>query len=397
MERLAIEGGRPVRKEMPNIDPVPSKSEIDAVASCLKEGYVSDFLGKKKVKEFEEKIASFTELPYSTAFNSGTAALHVSLDLLGVGFKDQVIVPAYTWVTVATTVLQQTALPVFADISEDDFGINAGDLASRINRHTKAIILCHLYGIGAEINEVRKIAKESGIAVIEDCSQAFGVKIGKKHVGSFGDIGCFSFQLNKNITSGEGGMLVTKNRRFWQESKIIRQGGKATRTSFSRIGYNYRMPDICAAIGIAQLSTFGKMNKKRIKNTKRYLKRLKGTGLKFPKKIDLDKGSYTKVPVLFPRELKEKRNRFVKTVLAENVPIEPGYSTPLYKIPYIRKKDFFGKRFQKAMRGMDYKKCFCQTAEDACERTINLISTHYLEENVIDDACEAIKKVLNNL
>ncbi|MDD4081929.1 MAG: DegT/DnrJ/EryC1/StrS family aminotransferase [Sphaerochaetaceae bacterium] len=390
---LAIKGGKPLLEKKPFTDPIPKKEEIDAVLSCLNDGYIADFMGQKKVKEFEQKFAKFIGIKHATALNSGTAALHVALDLLGVGFGDNVIVPAYTWVTVATSVIQQTAMPRFADISLDNYGLTAKNIEEKIDYKTKAILLCHLYGIPSEIEKIKKIADEKNIPIIEDCAQSLGATVLGKKLGTIGALGCFSFQLNKSITSGEGGMVVSNDSAMDENAKIIRKGGKAGRTSFPRMGYNYRVPDVCAAIGIAQLEKFDKMEADRRRNIKIYKKFLKNTGLIFPKDLDEDNCAYTKIPVLVPKELETKRDYFVEALNAESAPIETGYPISLYKIPYIKEKKFFGEVFKNTIKE-DYSSVLCPNSEEATKRTINLISTHSLGEETVKITCEAIKKVL---
>jgi perosamine synthetase len=191
---------------------------------------------------------------YALSTSSCTGALHLSLLALEVGPGDEVIVPDITWVATASAIMYVGATPVFADVNKSDWTINIESLKSLINSKTKAIIPVHLYGFAANMNEIIEIASKGEIFVIEDAAPAIGTELSSKRVGTFGDFGCFSFQGAKLLVTGEGGMLVTNNKELYERAKKILDHGRKPGTFWiEEIGHKYKMNNITAALGLAQL------------------------------------------------------------------------------------------------------------------------------------------------
>jgi perosamine synthetase len=294
---------------------------------------------------------------------------------------DEVILPDYTFVSDASAIIQESAVPVFADIDDKSYCISPKDIESKITDKTKAIMPVHIYGHPADMKKIMLIAKKHGLAVIEDCAQAHGAKIGSKPVGVFGDAGCYSFSKTKNMTTGEGGMIVTNNKDFAEEAKIVRQNGKVSWKIHKRLGYNYRMTDMQAALGMSQLTDLKKMNNTRKKNANIYLKLLKNTGLVIPKISDDITHAFYKLPVLMPEEHIKKRDVFANALIKENLPVETCYSSTLSNISFLKK----------------YSRERCEVAEDFTARALNLPVAPCLSPATVTKICEGIRKVYNEI
>jgi perosamine synthetase len=230
--------------------------EIDVVHDAITNGW-----GEKcydYIKKFENKFSEYTQSPYSVATSSCTGALHLGLAALNITEGDEVIVPNTTWIASISPILYLGATPVFVDISEDDWCIDPSALKAAITNKTKAILIVHLYGNTAKVNEIIQIAREYGLYVIEDAAEALGAKIGNHHVGTLGDFGVFSFHGTKMLTTGEGGMLITHSPELYERVLQLNNHGRARgdhKQFWSEIlGYKYKISNIQAALGFAQMS-----------------------------------------------------------------------------------------------------------------------------------------------
>lgn len=252
---------------IPIAKPSLGEEEEKAVRETLKSGIIAQ---GPKVSEFEKRLAGYCMTSEAVAVNSGTAALHTALHALGIGEGDEVITTPFTFIATANAILMRNATPVFADVQPDTFNINPGAIQAAITKKTKAIITVDIYGHLCDYDEINKIAKENDIHVVEDACQAIGAEYNGLKAGSFGDIGCFSFYATKNITSGEGGALVTKNEDYAKKAKRFRQHGmvKVGVYDYDDLGYNYRMTDISASILLEQLKKLDSFNAKRRENAK---------------------------------------------------------------------------------------------------------------------------------
>jgi len=241
--------------------------EIHEVERVIKSGMVAQ---GPEVKKFEEEFASFTGTKHAVAVNSGTAALHTSLYALGVKKDDEVIMPPFTFIASANSVIMQGGKPVFADVKEDTFNIDADLIEEKITEKTKAIMPVHLFGQIADMDKIMKIAKKNSLIVVEDACQAHGAELNGKSAGSFSEAGTFSLYATKNMTTAEGGIISTDDEQVAEMARRFRHHGQseATRYEYFDIGYNYRMTDITAAIGRVQLRKLPDLSEKRINNAK---------------------------------------------------------------------------------------------------------------------------------
>ena len=243
--------------------PIISDEEIEAVTEVLKSGMLAQ---GPKVDEFEKKFAEYSEAKYGIATSSGTTALHTALVAAGVERGDEVITTPFTFAATSNSILYSDATPVYADIDPKTFNLNPEKIEEKITDKTKAIVPVHLYGQPADMDPILEIAEKHDLKVIEDAAQAHGSTYKGKKIGSIGDLGCFSFYPTKNMTTGEGGMVTTNDDDLAEKSAMIRAHGESKRYEQSLLGYNYRMTDIAASIGIVQLKSIDKFNEKRNEN-----------------------------------------------------------------------------------------------------------------------------------
>jgi dTDP-4-amino-4,6-dideoxygalactose transaminase len=259
--------------------PIIEEDEQRAVAEALASGQLAQ---GPRVAAFEQAFAQYVGVEHAVAVNSGTAALHVALLAHGIGsmsrdgaLTDEVIVPAFSFAATANCVLQAGARPVFVDVHEHDFNIDPNAIAAAITLNTRAIIGVHLYGQMCDTAALKALCEERNIAFIEDAAQAVGAQATGKNAGNIGT-GCFSFYATKNLTTGEGGMLTTNDAGIAARARTLRSQGERTRYVTEELGWNYRMTEPAAALGIIQLQKLDARNQQRRKNAARLNELLAG-------------------------------------------------------------------------------------------------------------------------
>lgn len=240
-------------ERIPVYRPDLSGNEKRYVLSCLDSTWISS-LGAF-IERFEAAMATATGAPHAISVCNGTVALHLALHCLDIGPGDEVIVPSFTYIASVNTIAQTGATPVFAESRSADWLLDPADVERRITPRTKAILPVHLYGAACDMAALGAMARRHGLRVIEDCAEALGTTIGGQHVGTFGDIGTFSFFGNKTVTTGEGGMVIAADNALAQRLRMTKgQGQSLTRRYWHEmLGFNYRMTNIAAAIGLAQI------------------------------------------------------------------------------------------------------------------------------------------------
>ena len=258
-------------KKIPVAIPVIGLRELSYVFRALAKSEISGY-SKQFIPRFESEFAEMCGSKFGVSVNSGTSAIHLALEALGVGPGDEVLVSAYTNMATFFPILQLGGNPVPIDVDPQTFNMNPEDLRISISEKTKAIIVVHIFGHPAPMDEIVSIADSFGVPIIEDCAEAHGAKVGDKTVGSFGAIGCFSFYANKLMTTGEGGMLTTNNLALRDSMKSIASlsFGKVNKFVHERDGYNFRLTNIQAGLGIAQLHRLPKMIRDKRKIALRY-------------------------------------------------------------------------------------------------------------------------------
>lgn len=254
--------------------PVFHGKEKEYLNECIDTGWIS--ANGHFVNDFEKEFAKFCGTKYAISCSNGTVSLHVCLLGLGIGPGDEVIMPALTYIATANCVAYCGAKPVFVDSDPNTFNIDVTKIEEKITSRTKAIMPVHLYGLASNMDEIMRIAKKHNLYVIEDAAEAHGASINGKIVGGIGDVGSFSFFGNKIITSGEGGMIVTNNEELYKKMKLLKGQGVSPEKRYwhTIVGYNYRMTNMQAAIGLAQLEEvdWHLAERQRVANTyKKYL------------------------------------------------------------------------------------------------------------------------------
>jgi len=233
--------------------PDVTAADMEAVASVLRTPRLS--LGPR-MREFEEAVASYAGVPYGVALSSGTAGLHLGLAALGIGEGDEVILPSFTFIAAANAILYQRAKPVFADIDPVTLNLDPESVARAVTPKTRAIIVVHTFGCPADLDPILAIAARHGLKVIEDACEAIGAEYRGKRVGGSGDVGVFGFYPNKQITTGEGGMAVTRNPQLAETIRALRNQGRTPTDGWldhRLLGYNYRLPEMNCALGVSQM------------------------------------------------------------------------------------------------------------------------------------------------
>ena len=297
-----------MRWKVPLSDVDFDHQELEAVSKVIQSGWLT--MGSQ-TKRFERKFARFLGVEHAFAVSSGTAALHIALRGLGVGPGDEVILPSLNFVAAGNAVLAVGARPVFADIKgEDDLNVDPESVDGLIGAGTKAVIVVHYGGFPCDMEGIMRSARLRKVPVIEDAAHAPGASLKGRMLGTIGDTGCFSFFSNKNMTTGEGGMIVTSNERLAAEIPLLRSHGMTTLTwdrhkghawSYDVVtpGLNYRPGEIQSALGIVQLGKLKANNRRRRKLTGLYRRRLSGAaGLTLPFPAPSGEPSYHLFPVL---------------------------------------------------------------------------------------------------
>lgn len=399
--KLALRGGKPVRSTPFPKWPVFGEEEISAVKEVFESGAWG--IGGTKVNEFEAKFAKLHQTKYGIAVANGTVALEVALKACRVGEGDEVIIPDYTFAATATAVLSVNATPVFVDIDMETFCIDPDKVAAAVTPKTKAIIAVHLGGHPADMDAIMRIASEKNLLVIEDAAQAHFAEWKSKKVGSVGHIGCFSFQSTKNVSSGEGGIVVTNDEklasRCWSYHNCgRRQGGLWYEHPY--LGSNYRMTEFQAAILLAQLNRVESQIGRRERNAERLTGSLQG--IKGIKTLTRDKRATVHSHHLFIVKYDEAvcpgvtRDAFVHALSSEGIPATRGY-VPLHREGFLSEVKEFTLR--SADYGIsDYSLVSCPRTEEACRVGIWLPQYCLLgDEKDVDDIAAAFRKVSENV
>lgn len=239
--------------KVPQMIPWIGKHEYEALAACFEQAWITE---GPKSEEFLEQLLELIGARYGVLVPNGTLGLYLALRAMGIGPEDEVIVPDFTFIGSANAVEMTGARPVFVDVNSENYQIDVERAGSLVSEHTKAIMPVHIYGTAVNMDMVSRFAKDHNLMIIEDAAQAISVYFKGQHAGSFGDMGVFSFFADKTITTGEGGLIVTNNPDLYRRIQYLRNQGRESSGSFihPEIGYNFRITDLQAAVGIVQLS-----------------------------------------------------------------------------------------------------------------------------------------------
>ena len=420
MNKLALFGGKPVRDILFPHWPVIGKKEKRAINKVLENGSISSFgtmgpkfYGGKYIQKFEKEFAEYHDIEHAIAVNSATSGLHCAVAAAKAGPGDEVIVPPYTFTATASSVLMNNAIPVFADINPDTFCIDPIEVQKKITSRTKAIIPVHLLGHPCDMLAIMEIARRNNLIVIEDVAQSPGARTNGQLCGTIGDMGVFSFQETKNMMTGEGGMVITNNDDNALSCQMTRNHGEIVtmdrdRDYLSRIiGWNYRITELQASLGLVQLKNLENENEFR-RERARYLSEKLGQfdGIICPKELgDIYHVYHVWGGKIDKNELGISRDKFVKAMVAEGIPMRKGYPRPLYMNPLFQnytksdKSGFISTHgYYDDSTTLNYKKGCCPVAERMCYEEA-LWFFHIwspVQKTDLDDVIFAVEKVLDN-
>src|SRR5216117_703374 len=361
---------------IPIARPILGEEELAAVKEVLASGMLAQ---GPKVQAFEAAFARDLGRKHGIAVANGTAALHIALLAHTIGNGTEVIVPPLTFFATASTVLLCGAKPAFVDVDGSLYNLDPGKVATSINRKTSAIMPVHLYGQTTEMEPILVAAKEHGIPVIEDAAQAHGAEYHGKKAGNLGDTACFSFYATKNMTTGEGGMIVTDNDEIAEKARLLRDHGQTSKYQHVLVGYNYRMTEIAAAIGLVQLKKLDGWVKQRRANAQALTKGLQEIeGLTPPAEGNWMVHSYYQYIVRREEAFPVARDEIVRILNEGGIGCRPSYPMPLYK--------------QKALQDLRIRGR-CPVAEDLIPRLFELPVHPGVGPQDIDRILEAIGRL----
>lgn len=327
MERKHEKGEKIIKIAEPCIGSEEEKAVIDVLKSkSLSQG--------KKVKAFEENFADYIGVGNAVATSSGTTALHLALLASGIKSGDEVITTPFSFIATANAILYCNAKPKFVDVDYETFNIDPERIKEEISKKTRALLIVHLYGMACDMRSIIEICEDYGLILIEDACQAHGAEYENKKTGSFGDAACFSFYPTKNMTTGEGGMITTNNAEIAEKARLLREHGAKQRYMHEILGYNFRLTDIAAAIGVEQLKKLDEMNKRRIENAEMLTKKLRK--LENEKRIELPKVKEKCKHVFHQYTIKIKdgrsvRERIIKELGKKGIEARVYYPIPMHK------------------------------------------------------------------
>jgi len=315
-----------------------SGNEKKYVNECLDTTWIS---GKGSfIDKFEKSFADYIGVNHAVTCSNGTVALHLALIALGIGPGDKVIVPTLTYVASANAVKYTGAEVVFVDSVRNTWQIDVDEVIKLIDKDTKVVMAVHLYGHPCEMEKLRKVCNEKDIFLMEDCAEGLGTKFNGKHVGTFGEVSTFSFYGNKTITTGEGGMVVTNDETLYKRLMHFKGQGLAHHREYWHdvIGYNYRMTNICAAIGLAQLERIDSILEKKRQIAAMYKKDLEGLPVEFHSGDRPEEHSYWMCSILVEQaSVREPLRAHLKAEGIETRPLfYPVHTMPMYSEAYRR-------------------------------------------------------------
>ena len=311
------------------------KEEISAVNSVLKKGALTSSAnnGGKHVQEFEQTASSFVKSKYAVAVNSGTAALQAALYALDIKHGDEVLVPSFTFVATANAVVSVGAKPIFVDILKENYTIDPDDLEKKITKKTRAIIPVHLYGNVAQVENLSEITKKYNLPIIEDSAQSLGSTYKGKHTGTFFEMGCYSMYPAKVMTSGEGGFVVTNNKKLRDRLLMIRNHGMVRGYDTKIFGLNLRLSEINAAIATIQMKKLTNFLRSRKNNAELLSKLLSDLDVKLPNQRKNENVNWYLYTIAT-----KKRDKLLQKLNKEGIGAVSYYPIPVHKTPFYKQK-----------------------------------------------------------
>jgi perosamine synthetase len=367
-----------LNRKIPIAKPDFGREEEAAVKEVLESGILAS---GPRTKQFEKEFAGYIGVEHAVAVANGTVALDVALKALNLGPGDEVITSAFSFIASGNCILFQNAKPVFADIDPRTFNIDPSDVAEKITAKTKALIPVHMFGQPANMDALKEIAEDKGIALVEDAAQAHGAEYKGQKAGSIGKMGCFSFYATKNMTAGEGGMVTTSDAELARKARLLINHGQSRKYHHDTLGYNYRITDLCAAIGSVQLKKLDEFNTKRIENAKLLTQGIRKLhGLTEPYVDEDVKHVFHQYVVRVEEEFPIDRDELVDRLTERGVGVAVHYPIPIYRQPLYQK--------------LGYRDTDCPNTEDACRRVLSLPVHPQVDKNDIKYILDSLECLL---
>lgn len=405
MEKLALFGGEKTKTTPYGTGKRFGKEELANLEEALNQNTLFYWFGNM-TKRFTKKFADMYGAEYCVATSSGTASIHVALGAIGVGPGDEIITSPITDMGSLIGILYQNAIPVFADLDPNTYNMDAKSIEAKITPRTKAIVVVHLSGNPAEMDEICRIAKKHNVYVIEDCAQSYCCKYQGKYAGTWGDIGCFSLNDFKHISAGDGGMIITNNQDLYHRAlmfadKNFNRLGTEVVKNVPYLAPNYRMNELTAAVAIAQLDRVEEICAKRKVYGDKLHAALHGIPGIIPQKIyDCAECSYWfYMFTVDEAELGTTRKEFVDALTAEGIIAFNGYiPSCVYQYDMFKNKTVYPGATQYPLDGVhgeaiEYKDGDCPNAEHIIDTCVKLTVNEFYTEQDLEDTIKAIKKV----
>ncbi len=372
-----------IKNYIPVSEPLITPRDNQELMKAVKSGWISS--SGRYIQDFEKNFSKYLGVKYSTTVSNGTAALEIALKSLDIKKGDEVIIPNFTIISNALAVIKVGATPKFIDCQMDDWNMNYDEIKKKITKKTKVIIATHIYNFPCEIEKIKKLCKRKKLYLIEDAAEVLGLDFKKKKCGSFGDISTFSFYSNKQITTGEGGMISTNNKKLYEKCKNLKNlcFGKIDRFNHDDIGWNYRYTNLQAAIGFSQLKRINSIVKKKIEIGKRYYKNLKENKKIFinpPINLSGHKNIYWVVGIVI-KDKKIKAKKISKILKEYNIETRPFFF-PMNKQKVFKKLKF--NFYKEKLNNSHY----------ISQYGLYLPSFLKLKNNQIDQICKIINHVI---
>jgi perosamine synthetase len=335
---------------IPVYKPFLDLTELKNVIECVESSWISS--KGPFIKKFEKAFATRIDISNATTVSNGTVALHVALLALGVGPGDEVIVPTLTYIASVNAIKYVGATPIFIDCNLSDWQIDTSKIEAKITEKTRAIMAVHVYGNPTDMIAIMTIARKFDLKIIEDCAEAIGTYINGRHVGTFGDVSTFSFFGNKTITTGEGGMVVSNSREVIEMVERLKGQGLAAGREYwhDLIGYNYRMTNICASIGLAQLEKLETILEKKRSIANFYFENLKNLPVQFQEVLEGGLTSHWMCSILCENE--EKRDGLRKHLSKVSIETRPLFP-PIHLMEMYTTKENFPLAESISVRGLN--------------------------------------------
>ncbi|MBS1517263.1 MAG: DegT/DnrJ/EryC1/StrS family aminotransferase [Bacteroidetes bacterium] len=375
---------------IPIAKPYLDKEEAESAYSVIMSGWVAQ---GPKVEEFEKKFCEYTGAEYAVAVSNCTNALHLSMIVSGISGGDEVICPSMSYIATANSVAYTGGIPVFAEVSPADYNLDPDNVRSLITVRTKAILVAHQIGMPADIDEFRKICRDNNLKLIEDAACAIGSEYKGEKIGVHSELVCFSFHPRKVMTTGEGGMITTNNKDYYERLKLLRQhaisisgkerhsSDKLTFEDHLETGYNYRMTDIQAAIGIKQLGKLDYIIKERRRIASLYISGLKDIDcIRLPLEPDNRKSNYQSFAIYLNEKSPLSRNEVMQKLLNEGISVRKGVMTSHRESAYRTKNELR-----------------LPVSEDLCDRSFMIPLYVPMDEKDIFHIINSLRKILKNI